>query len=415
MRRSLPTFIALRFMQSKKSNGFLSFITWISMFGLILGVAALVVVTSVLNGFEQALTTRILGMVPQVYVVSADGVDDWENYAQQIRSSDSNVAGVAPFINTRGMTLINGELHGTVINGIDYQQQAEVSILPEMMIEGSIDSLQPNQHNIVLGKTLVDERGLKLGDKISIMLVVPSSSAAGVQPKFYSFQLSGVFSVSKELDSWMSYINIEDATTILGTSHNVGGLRLSLHDIMDARGSAEKAKQVFDSAGTANTVITWNDTHQSLYDSIKTQKTMMFLLLFMIVVVAIFNVVSALVMLTTEKKSAIAILKTFGATKKTIVKIFMTQGIVIGAMGTVTGLIVGVGISLVVGSVSAWVNTTFNLGLFDNYFVSSLPSKIELLDLILIASVSMFSCILASVYPALKAANNHPVAALKHE
>lgn len=415
MQKKISIFIATRFIQSKNTNGFLSFIAWISMIGLVLGITALIIVTSVLNGFQQALDQKILGMVPHSSIMSRKGFDNWQQYAEEIQGNDSNVISVAPFITTRAMSSINGEVHGSIINGIDANLQRQVSILPKVIIEGRLSSLQPQQYNIILGKSLVEERGLLLGDKVSVMLVKADNSSIGITPIFHTFTLSGVFSVSQEVDSWMSYINIEDAAAITGISNKPTGLRLKLNDLSDAEQSAKKAAMVMSKNGVDSTTITWKSTHQSLFDSIQRQKRMMALLLFLIIVVAIFNIVSALVMMTTEKKSEIAILKTIGASKLTIMKIFLVQGFLIGTLGTLVGLMLGISITLMVEKISRWVNTTFNLGLFDSYYVTALPAKIDILEVSLIVVVSLIACVMASIYPALKAANSLPVEGLKYD
>ena len=415
MRKTFPIFVATRFIQSKNKNGFLSFIAWISMIGLVLGITALIVVTSVLNGFQQALDQKILGMVPHVSMIRQEGFDNWEQYAKDIMTNDSNIIGVAPFITTRGMSSINGEVHGSIINGIDSKLQNQVSILPKVMIKGNLSSLQPRTYNIVLGKSLVEERNLLLGDKVSLMLVKADNSIIGITPVFHTFTLSGVFSVSQEVDSWMSYINIEDAAEITGMSNQPTGLRLKLNNIMTAEVSAKKAKIFMAKKGVDSKIVTWQRTHQNLYDSINRQKRMMALLLLLIIVVAIFNIISALVMMTTEKKSEIAILKTIGASKQTIMKIFLAQGFLIGTLGTIVGLIFGIGITLTIEEISRWVNTTFNLGLFDSYYVTALPATINIIEVSLIVIVSLAVCALASIYPALKAANSLPVEGLKYD
>lgn len=415
MRKTFPIFVATRFIQSKNTNGFLSFIAWISMIGLVLGITALIIVTSVLNGFQQALDQKILGMVPHTSIINRKGFDNWEQYAREIINNDSNVIGVAPFITTRGMISIDGEVHGSIINGIDSNLQSQVSILPKVMVDGTLSSLQPKRYNIILGKSLVEERGLSLGDKVSVMLTKPNNSSIGITPIFHTFTLSGVFSVSQEVDSWMSYINIEDAAAIKGISNKPTGLRLKLKDLMAAELSAKKSAMVLAENDADSTTATWQRTHQNLFDSIQRQKRMMALLLFLIIVVAIFNIISALVMMTTEKKSEIAILKTIGASKQTIMKIFLAQGFLIGALGTVVGLVFGVGLTLIIEEVSRWVNTTFNLGLFDSYYVTALPAKINIVEISLIVIVSLIVCALASIYPALKAANSLPVEGLKYD
>lgn len=423
MQRSLPFFIGLRFVRSKNANKFLSFISLVSMAGLVLGVAALIVVTSVLNGFEQALSSRVLGMVPQVAIYSSQPLDDWQLYARRIQDNDANVIGTAPFVQARGMLSLNGEVSSTIINGIEPKSNNDVSILDDSMILGNTGTLESGSNNIILGKYIVDQYGLNLGDDINIIIAKPSDSATGIKPVFHTYTLTGVFHVSKELDKWMSYVAIDDASEVLGMKYGAIGIRLNLKDVFSSQHSAETA---LNSVSNSNSLeanaqkVTflsgdWTQSHGSLYSAIRLQKTIMSLLLLFIVLVAAFNVISMLVMSVTEKKADIAILKTFGASDKLISRIFMVQGAVIGAIGISVGLVLGIAISLSVEGVSAWVDTTFSLGLFNNYFVEALPAKIQVLDVLIIVILAFAIVILSTIYPARKAAKLRPVNGLKGE
>lgn len=419
MQRPLSLFIGLRFTRSKSSNKFLSFISVVSMAGLILGVAALIVVTSVLNGFEEALSKKILGMVPQAAVYASQPLEDWQPIAQQIMADDSNVIAAAPFVQARGMISINGEVNSTILNGM--QPQHDVSILNDNITEGKLDSLSSGANNIVLGQYVVDKFGLKLGDEIGIIIVKPTDSVVGMTPIFHNYTLTGIFHVSEELDKWMSYIAMDDASDILELDHGAVGIRLSLRDVFVSQDSATQASL---SATTAIQRMTsaapelsfysgdWTQSHGSLYSAIRVQKTIMSLLLFLIILVAAFNVISTLVMSVTDKRAEVAILKTFGASTSLISRIFMIQGAIIGVIGVLIGLVAGLGISLTITSISAWVNTTFNLALFDNYFVEALPAKIEIMDIVFILAASLIIVLLSTIYPARSATKIEPAKVL---
>ena len=424
MHRPLPLFIGLRFTRSKNANKFLSFISLVSMAGLILGVAALIVVTSVLNGFEEALSKKILGMVPQAAVYSSFPLDDWKPFAQVIENNDSNVIATAPFVQARGMLSLNGEVNSTIINGIEPTSHAKVSILKQSMVAGDFDSLDSGDNSIVLGKYVVDKYSLKLGDEVGIIISKPSNSTVGMTPSFHTYTLTGVFHVSQEIDKWMSYIAMDDASDAVGLNHGATGIRLNLKDVFTSQKSAQQALvSVSSHASTLEGVEKdvafssgdWTQTHGSLYTSIRMQKTMMSLLLFLIILVAAFNVISTLVMSVTEKRSDVAILKTFGASPSLISRIFVVQGTIIGVFGILIGLALGIVLSLSIPSVSAWINITFNLGLFDNYFVESLPSKIRLTDILLILISALIVVLLSTIYPAYSAARTQPVKILKGE
>ena len=424
MRRPLPIFIGLRFTRSKNANKFLSFISVVSMAGLILGVAALIVVTSVLNGFEEALSKKILGMVPQVSVFTSQPLDEWQPIAQQIKANDPNVISAAPFVQTRGMISIDGEVNSTILNGIEPTSQNDVSILKDSMVAGQLDTLKSGSGHIILGQYVVDKYDLELGDNIGIIIAKPSNSTVGMNPTFHSYTLSGVFHVSQELDKWMSYIAMDDASDVLELNHGASGIRLSLKDVFASQKSAGQA--LISASSTVQTLPDmptdlsftsgdWTKTHGSLYSAIRMQKTIMSLLLFLIILVAAFNVIATLVMSVTEKRADIAILKTFGASSTLISRIFIVQGVIIGVIGVLIGLVFGVGLSLSIESISGWINTTFNLGLFDNYFVEALPAKIKVADICLILLSAFIIVLLSTLYPAYSAAKIEPVKALRGE
>lgn len=424
MRRPLPLLIGLRFTRSKSANKFLSFISVVSMAGLILGVAALIIVTSVLNGFEEALAHKILGMVPQASVYISQPVDDWDDFAQQIKARDANVIGAAPFVQTRGMISIKGEVNSTILNGIEPQPQATVSILEESMVAGDLDSLVSGAGNIVLGQYVVDKYDLQLGDEVELIISKPSDSSLGMTPIFQTYTLTGVFRVSQDTEKWMSYIAMDDASDVLDLARGAVGIRLSLRDVFDSQTSAEKALASMSSALAVlpNMPATltfaqgdWTQTHGSLYSAIRVQKTVMSLLLSFIILVAAFNVISTLVMSVTDKRADVAILKTFGASSQLISRIFMIQGAIIGVTGIFIGLVLGLGVTLSIESVSGWVNTTFNLGLFDNYFVEALPATIKILDIVFIVLSALIIVLLSTIYPAYSATKIEPARVLGGE
>lgn len=424
MQRPLSVFVGLRFTRSKNANKFLSFISWVSTAGLILGVAALIVVTSVLNGFEAALANRILGMVPQVTVQASQPLADWRPFAQQLAANDSNVIATAPFVQARGMISVAGEVNSTILNGIEPDTHAKVSILKDSMIAGDFESLTSGSGNIILGEYVVDKHGLQLGDKVGIILSKPSDSTVGMTPTFHTYTLTGIFHVSHDIDKWMSYIAMDDASDVLGIAHGAAGIRLHLKDVFSAADSATQALNSVNNtyallddapADLSFYSLNWTQSHGGLYSTIRMQKTVMSLLLFFIVLVAAFNVISMLVMSVTEKRAEVAILKTFGASSHLIARIFIIQGAIIGAVGVLVGLIVGLGITLSIHTTSAWVNTTFNLGLFDNYFVDALPANIEIWDVSLIVISAFVVILLSCLYPAYKAAHIEPVKILRGE
>lgn len=407
--RNLPLFIGLRYTRAERENRFISFTAMISMVSLTLGVAVLITVLSVMNGFDKELKTRILGMVPQATLSHIDGVSEWQGLAQRARA-DTRVAGAAPFVQLQGMITNDGRVSGVVVNGILPSEEKKVSIINQYIVQGSLDKLAPDGFGIVLGESLARDLGLQLGDKITLVLPEASVSPVGVIPRFKRFDLVGTFAISPEIDGMMSYIHMNDAATLLSLPQgSAQGIRLKLHDIFDAPKVAQDLSD--------NTLISsnWTHTHGNLFGAIQMEKAMVGLLLFLIIIVAAFNIVSSLVMVVTDKKADIAILKTFGASPRLITQIFMVQGMVIGVIGTALGTALGVLLALFVGDILSYINTAFNLHLFDAYFINYLPSDLRWSDVALVSGASFLLSFLMTIYPARRAARTKPAETLRYE
>lgn len=411
MFRPLALFIGLRYTRAERSNRFISFISLISMIGLTLGVAVLITVLSVMNGFDHELKSRILGMVPQATVSSTEIMTDWPDLANKI-SQDPEVAAVAPFIQLQGMLTSNGQVAGIMVTGIEPDYEKEVSIINKHMVEGSIDTLKDGDFSIVLGEGMVQSLGLQLGDKVTLVLPEASPSPAGVIPRFKRFTLTGIFTISPEVDSLMAFIPMNDAAKLLRLPGGAQGIRMRLNNIFNAPMAAQKAAAI-----SPETLYPtdWTQTHGQLFGAIQMEKAMVGLLLFLIILVAAFNIVSSLVMLVTDKKADIAILKTFGASPKLITQVFMVQGVVIGVIGTVAGAILGVIFALTISDLIGWINQSFGLHLFDAYFVNYLPSQLRIVDVLIITSASFVLSFLATIYPARRAAKIQPAQTLRYE
>lgn len=411
MFRPLSVFIGLRYTKAERKNGFISFISFISMIGLTLGVAVLITVLSVMNGFDRELKSRILGMVPQATVASLQIIPDWQALTHQIEQ-DKRVAAAAPFIQLQGMLTANGQVAGVMVTGIEPDEEKRVSIIHEHMMDGNIDKLQAGEFGIVLGKDLVGSLGLNLGDKVTLVLPEASPSPAGVIPRFKRFSLVGVYDISSEVNSVMGFVAMRDAGALLRLPQGAQGVRIKLHDIFAAPQVAQDMSRLDPQTLTASD---WTYTHGNLFGAIQMEKAMIGLLLFLIVIVAAFNIVSSLVMLVTDKKPDIAILKTFGASPSLIMQVFMVQGMIIGVIGTVAGTVLGVVFALTVSDLLGWVNNSFNLHLFDAYFVNYLPSYVKVADVALIAGASFLLSFLMTIYPARRAAKIAPADTLRYE
>lgn len=411
MFRPLALFLGLRYTRAERSNRFISFISLISMIGLTLGVAVLITVLSVMNGFDRELKSRILGMVPQVTVTAGEIIPDWQQLAHKI-DENPNVEAVAPFIQLQGMLTANAQVAGIMVTGIEPEYEKNVSIIHQHMDEGNIDSLKAGAFNIVIGRDMAQSLDVRLGDKVTLVLPEASPSPAGVIPRFKRFTVSGIYDISPEVNGIMAFIPMNDAGTLLRLPDGAQGIRMKLNDLFLAPKVAREAANLSPSLLLPSD---WTTTHGNLFGAIQMEKAMVGLLLFLIILVAAFNIVSSLVMLVTDKKADIAILKTFGASPKLITQVFMVQGLFIGVIGTISGTILGVIMALSVSHVVGWVNTVFGLHLFDAYFVNYLPSELEWQDVAIIVSASLVISFLATIYPARRASSIQPAQTLRYE
>ncbi|WP_089604791.1 lipoprotein-releasing ABC transporter permease subunit [Acinetobacter piscicola] len=411
MFKPISLYIGLRYTRARRSNHFISFIALVSMIGLTLGVAVLITVLSVMNGFDRELKTRVLGMIPQATVSSTQILTDWPVLAKKIEQHE-HVTGVAPFTQLQGMLTAQGQVAGIMVTGIEPQYEKKVSIIQNHMVEGSIDQLKKGEYGIVLGKQMTDALGLSLNDNVTLVLPEATPSPAGVVPRFKRFKIVGIFSIGAEVDSSLGYIALNDASTLLRLPDGAQGVRMKLDDIFQA---PQVANQIVKELPGTFYASDWTYTHGNLFSAIQMEKAMVSLLLFLIVLVAAFNIVSSLVMVVTDKKSDIAILRTLGASPATITRIFMVQGTVIGVVGTVAGAILGIISALGISNFIGWLNTTLGLHLFDAYFINYLPSYLRWQDVVVIVGLSLLLSFLATIYPALRAAKIQPAEALRYE
>ncbi len=411
MFKPISLFIGLRYTRARRSNHFISFIALVSMIGLMLGVAVLITVLSVMNGFDRELKNRVLGMVPQATLSSDYMLQDWPAKVAQVEQHP-HVLGAAPFTQLQGMLTAQGRVSGILVNGIDPASEPKVSIIQDYMVAGQLDNLRAGEYGIILGKAMADSLGLQTGDKITLVLPEATPSPAGVVPRFKRFTIVGIFSIGAEVDGMMGYISLKDAATLLRLPDGAQSIRLKLDNIFLA---PEVVQDVLRDMPPYFYGSDWTFTHGNLFNAIQMEKAMVSLLLFLIVLVAAFNIVSSLVMVVTDKKADIAILRTLGASPRTITRIFMVQGTIIGVIGTLSGAVLGVILATSISSLLGWINNALGLNLFAAYFVNYLPSELLWRDVAVIVGLSLLLSFLATIYPARRAAKIQPAEALRYE
>ncbi len=406
--------LGLRYTRAQRKNHFISFISLISLFGIALGVMVLITVLSVMNGFDREIKNRILEMVPQVTVTGPGGqLSDWADLQKAVVGQDHIVA-AAPFVQGQAMITGASSNPGFVeLDGVDPHLQNAVSPIASKMTLGSFNSLVPHQFHIILGQALAQGLGVTLGDKVTVYVPQSQFSPAGIMPRVKQFTVTGIFVTGYQFDSSYALVNMQDAAALLQLGQNVSGLQLKLTDLF----LAEQVSQDLAVALPNLMTYTWISQNANFFAALNMEKLMMFLILTLIIAVAAFNMLASLVMLVTDKKADIAILKTMGLSTKQIMGIFMIQGTVIGCLGTLLGLILGVILSL---NVTNWVNDIQNLFHVQFlsasvYYIDFLPSYLQWSNVILICLMAVVMSFLATLYPAYKASRINPAEALRYE
>ncbi|WP_454253504.1 lipoprotein-releasing ABC transporter permease subunit [Pseudomonas sp. Marseille-Q7302] len=413
MFRPLSLFIGLRYTRAKRRKSFISFFSLVSMFGLALGVLAMILVLSVMNGFQEEMRGRILGMVPHAFISGAQPLDDWRPLAAKAEQQPHVLAAV-PYTQLQGMLSVRGRMQPLLVDGIDPAQEKRVSIVGERMTQGSLDALKPGEFGIVLGEIAARRFQLEVGSQVTV--IIPEVGATGsITPRLRRFTVVGTFKVGAELDASLALINVVDAAPLKGWQPGqVESIRLALDDLFQApRISRDVAKAL----GEGYQARDWTISQGSLFQAMQMEKTMIGLLLLLIVAVAAFNIIATLIMVVADKKADIAILRTLGATPGQIMAVFMVQGTVIGLVGTLIGGVLGVIAAL---NVSHWIAALERLvghKLFggDMYFISNLPSRLEVEDVVLIAVAALSMSFLATLYPAWRASRTSPAEALRYD
>lgn len=415
MYRPLQLFVGLRYTRAKRRNHFISFISLTSMLGIALGVTALITVLSVMNGFENELRQRILGMTSHATISGYSApLDNWRELSA-ISDRHPRVIGSAPYIQKEGMLIAGQQVNGSLIRGVLPGEEPKVSEVAKKLIAGELGGLVAGGFNIILGVDLARILGVMVGDKVTLVTPTANVTPAGVMPRLKRFTVSGIFEVGMyEYDSALALIHLDDARKLFRMHDGVTGVRLKLDDLFKA---PQVSRELAESIPGVYLVRDWTKHHANFFRAIKTEKTVMFVILLLIVAVAAFNIVSTLVMVVTDKTTDIAILRTLGATPRTVMGIFMVQGTVIGFIGTAMGLLGGVTLALNVETIVPALENLLGAQFMpaDVYYISDLPSELHWDDVIKITVVSFGISILATLYPAWRASRTQPAESLRYE
>ncbi|MGY4493559.1 lipoprotein-releasing ABC transporter permease subunit [Pseudomonas sp. TE3610] len=416
MFRPLFVFIGARYTRAKRRNHFVSFISLTSMIGLALGVIVMIVVLSVMNGFDHEMRTRVLGMVPHATIESSKPINDWQALAAKVKQNPA-VLEVAPYTQMQGLVTNNGKVQKMLLNGVDPAEERKVTIIDRFIKQGSLDDLTSGSFGIMLGDNAANKLGVKVGDKVTFVTPEVSVTPAGMFPRMKRFTVTGIFHVGAgEIDGYLGLTNIDDLARLhRWQPDQVQGVRLKFADLFEApRVAWEISQNLGDQDYYARD---WTRTHGNLYQAIGMEKSMIGLLLLLIVAVAAFNIISTLVMVVNDKRGDIAILRTLGSTPGQIMRIFMVQGTVIGVIGTLVGAILGMLAALNVSAAIALLEKIIGHKFLnpDVYFIDYLPSQLMANDVFMVCGAALVLSFLATLYPAWRAARTQPAEALRYE
>ncbi len=407
--------IGKRYVRSHSGNRFVSLISAISMLGITVAVAALILVLSVVNGFERELQSRLLAMTSHASIEDADGrLESWRDWVGEAEEH-IDVAAAAPFVNGQGLIDFGNRLSGVQITGIEPGLESRVSGVGDALTAGNLSSLEAGAFNIVLGIELAKALRASLGDKVTLTLAEGIVTPAGVLPRNKRFTVAGIYRIGMyEFDRRVAFVNIEDAQNLFRLGDDVTGIRLSVTDIYQA---PQVVRKVAVDKGGGVLVSDWTRRHVNFFRSIQITKSILFVILLMVVAVAAFNIVSTLVMVVKDKQSDIAILRTVGATPSDILKIFITQGSVIGVLGTVGGVALGLLLSLNLENIVAFMEATFGIKFLaaDVYFISDLPADVRVADVLQVSVIALVLALLSTLYPAWRGARTLPAEALRYD
>jgi len=415
MGQSFETWIGNRYVRSRSGNSFVSLISAISMLGIAIAVSVLIIVLSVVNGFEKELKDRLLAMTAHASIEGVEGdLTEWQDLRRTAERNE-RVTAAAPYVSGKALMVFGEQLSGAELRGIDPQQEDAVSGVSGLMLDGELGSLEAGEFNIVLGIELANKLDVGIGDKVTVILAEGIVTPAGVVPRTKRFTVSGVYRVGMyEFDRRLAFLNIGDAQKLYRKKDSVTGVRLAVTEIFSAHAIV---REVALEHGVLVLISDWTRRHVNFFRSIQITKSILFVILLLVVAVAAFNIVSTLVMVVKDKQADIAILRTVGARPSSILRIFVTQGSVIGVVGTLAGVLFGVLLAVNLENVVTYLEAILGIKFLaaDVYFISDLPSELRPWDVIQIAAIALVLALVSTLYPAWVAARTAPAEALRYD
>jgi lipoprotein-releasing system permease protein len=419
MRQPYELSIAARYLRTRSSVSFISFISAVSMVGIALAVAVLIVVLSVMNGFEHELQRRIIGMVSEASVAGVDGpLEDWVLMRERVLAL-GDVEAAAPYVEGQAMAVVGEELAGVTVRGIDPALEASVSTIGAVMTRGSVESLTDGSFSVVIGSQLAAALGIDVGDELKLVLAEARVTIVGLVPRNRDFTVTGVFDAGMyEYDRGLVFTSFDDAALLFRTGGRATGLRLAVTELYEARAVAENvARSLYNEFGENLYYPDWTQQHYTFFRSIQLQKQMMFVILSLVIAVAAFNIVSTLMMVVRDKRGDIAILRSFGAARGSIMTLFASQGTFIGVVGTALGVLLALLISWQLGNFVSVLQGWLGVDLLsaEVYYLNELPTQVRPLEVLQIGALALGLAVAATFYPALAAARQPPAEALRYE
>lgn len=411
---ALSWLVGLRYLSARKGSRFVSMFSFASILGMAVSVLAMVVVLSVMNGFEGEMRNRILRAIPHAQISAPQGITDWQVLAAGLQSQ-ATVLATAPQDRARVLLASSDKVHGGELFGVDPLLEAGVSEIDRFVVAGQWRDLRAGEFGVVVGRSLARQLKVGVGDSINVMLPRVSVTPLGLFPRSRRFTVVGIFSVGAQLDSTQLYIHIDDAGRLLRTGGKVDALRLRFDDVLRAPEELEALRHL--SALSGFELKSWRDENRTLFNAIRMEKIMVSLMLSVIVAVAVFNLVSILTMAVADRRTDIAVLRTIGASRGTILAIFLIYGMAMGLAGIGMGALLGSVLALNISTISAWIQNIASAEFMDSsmFFVASLPSEWRWEQMLAISSVAFLLCTLAVFYPAWRASTIHPAEALRYE